>query len=45
MVSVLWSDEAEVIIYRSFPDFRKFHVRKISNENLINHQTYLNVLK
>ncbi|XP_017273776.1 NADPH oxidase organizer 1 [Kryptolebias marmoratus] len=25
MVSVLWSDEAEVIIYRSFPDFRKFH--------------------
>uniref|UniRef100_A0A146Z3H9 NADPH oxidase organizer 1 n=1 Tax=Fundulus heteroclitus TaxID=8078 RepID=A0A146Z3H9_FUNHE len=25
MVSVLWSDEAEVIIYRSFKDFRKFH--------------------
>ncbi|XP_008280974.1 NADPH oxidase organizer 1-like [Stegastes partitus] len=25
MVSVLWSDEAEVIIYRSFQDFKKFH--------------------
>lgn len=26
MVSVLWSDESEVIIYRSFQDFRTFHV-------------------
>ncbi|CAJ1080698.1 NADPH oxidase organizer 1-like [Xyrichtys novacula] len=25
MISVLWSDEAEVIIYRSFQDFKKFH--------------------
>lgn len=25
MVSVLWSDEAEVIIYRSFKDFKTFH--------------------
>ncbi|XP_075342349.1 NADPH oxidase organizer 1-like [Odontesthes bonariensis] len=25
MVSVLWSDEAELIIYRSFQDFKKFH--------------------
>ncbi|XP_044035222.1 NADPH oxidase organizer 1-like [Siniperca chuatsi] len=25
MISVLWSDETEVIIYRSFQDFRKFH--------------------
>ncbi|XP_074519262.1 NADPH oxidase organizer 1b [Halichoeres trimaculatus] len=25
MISVLWSDEAEVIIYRSFRDFKKFH--------------------
>ncbi|XP_034563976.1 NADPH oxidase organizer 1-like [Notolabrus celidotus] len=25
MVSVLWSDEAEIIIYRSFQDFKKFH--------------------
>ncbi|KAM6897517.1 NADPH oxidase organizer 1b [Xenentodon cancila] len=25
MVSVLWSDETEVIIYRSFQDFKKFH--------------------
>lgn len=26
MISVLWSDETEVIIYRSFRDFKKFHV-------------------
>uniref|UniRef100_A0A4W6GBU5 NADPH oxidase organizer 1b n=1 Tax=Lates calcarifer TaxID=8187 RepID=A0A4W6GBU5_LATCA len=26
MISVLWSDETEVIIYRSFQDFKKFHV-------------------
>lgn len=25
MLSVTWSDESEVIIYRSFQDFRKFH--------------------
>ncbi|XP_037611517.1 NADPH oxidase organizer 1-like [Sebastes umbrosus] len=25
MISVLWSDEAEVIVYRSFKDFKKFH--------------------
>lgn len=25
MISVLWSDETEVIIYRSFQDFKKFH--------------------
>ncbi|KAM6964738.1 NADPH oxidase organizer 1-like [Tautogolabrus adspersus] len=25
MVSVLWSDETEVIIYRSFQEFKKFH--------------------
>ncbi|XP_047464600.1 NADPH oxidase organizer 1-like [Mugil cephalus] len=25
MVSVLWSDQAEVIIYRSFRDFKNFH--------------------
>ncbi|KAM9426136.1 NADPH oxidase organizer 1b [Pholidichthys leucotaenia] len=25
MVSVLWSDQSEVIIYRSFKDFKKFH--------------------
>ncbi|XP_016521852.1 NADPH oxidase organizer 1-like [Poecilia formosa] len=25
MLSVLWSDESEVIIYRSFQDFRSFH--------------------
>ncbi|XP_070782998.1 NADPH oxidase organizer 1b [Enoplosus armatus] len=25
MMSVLWSDETEVIIYRSFQDFKKFH--------------------
>lgn len=25
MLSVLWSDETEVIVYRSFQDFRKFH--------------------
>ncbi|XP_019938518.1 NADPH oxidase organizer 1b [Paralichthys olivaceus] len=25
MISVLWSDEAEVIIYRSFQDFKTFH--------------------
>uniref|UniRef100_UPI0037E9A41A NADPH oxidase organizer 1-like n=1 Tax=Semicossyphus pulcher TaxID=241346 RepID=UPI0037E9A41A len=25
MISVLWSDETEVIIYRSFNDFKKFH--------------------
>uniref|UniRef100_A0AAQ5YCS8 NADPH oxidase organizer 1b n=1 Tax=Amphiprion ocellaris TaxID=80972 RepID=A0AAQ5YCS8_AMPOC len=27
MVSVLWSDGAEVIIYRSFQDFKKFHAQ------------------
>lgn len=26
MMSVSWSDEAEVIIYRSFQDFKEFHV-------------------
>ncbi|KAG7506883.1 NADPH oxidase organizer 1-like [Solea senegalensis] len=25
MISVLWSDNAEVIVYRSFQDFKKFH--------------------
>ncbi|XP_041671870.1 NADPH oxidase organizer 1-like [Cheilinus undulatus] len=25
MITVLWSDETEVIIYRSFQDFKKFH--------------------
>ncbi|XP_067432708.1 NADPH oxidase organizer 1-like [Thunnus thynnus] len=25
MISVLWSDETEVIVYRSFQDFKKFH--------------------
>ncbi|XP_054454747.1 NADPH oxidase organizer 1-like [Anoplopoma fimbria] len=25
MISVLWSDETEVIVYRSFKDFKKFH--------------------
>lgn len=25
MLSVLWSDETEVIVYRSFQDFKKFH--------------------
>ncbi|XP_015232550.1 PREDICTED: NADPH oxidase organizer 1-like [Cyprinodon variegatus] len=36
MVSVLWSDESEVIIYRSFQDFKKFHgqlKRKFPNFN------------
>lgn len=31
MMSVLWSDEAEVIVYRSFQEFKKFHV---SNKHL-----------
>lgn len=26
MVSVSWSDETDVILYRSFQDFKKFHV-------------------
>lgn len=26
MVSVSWSDETDVIVYRSFQDFKKFHV-------------------
>lgn len=25
MLSVMWSDQSEVIVYRSFQDFRKFH--------------------
>lgn len=25
MLSVMWSDQSEVIVYRSFKDFRKFH--------------------
>ncbi|XP_071318676.1 NADPH oxidase organizer 1b [Trachinotus anak] len=25
MISVLWSDESEVVIYRSFKDFKEFH--------------------
>ncbi|KAJ0060190.1 hypothetical protein NL108_004046, partial [Boleophthalmus pectinirostris] len=25
MLSVMWSDESEVIVYRSFQDFKKFH--------------------
>lgn len=28
MVSVIWSDGSEIIIYRSFKDFKKFHVSK-----------------
>ncbi|MEQ2312744.1 hypothetical protein AMECASPLE_034374 [Ameca splendens] len=31
MVSVLWSDKSEVIIYRSFQDFEKFH-RQLKNK-------------
>ncbi|XP_054455440.1 NADPH oxidase organizer 1-like [Anoplopoma fimbria] len=27
MISVLWSDETEVIVYRSFKDFKKFHTQ------------------
>ncbi|XP_053721001.1 NADPH oxidase organizer 1-like [Synchiropus splendidus] len=27
MLSVLWSDEAEVIVYRSFGDFKKLHMQ------------------
>lgn len=27
MLSVLWSDQNEIIIYRSFQDFKEFHVR------------------
>lgn len=37
MLSVLWSDESEVIIYRSFQDFRTFHrqlKKKFPNFNL-----------
>ncbi|TNN04084.1 hypothetical protein fugu_001113 [Takifugu bimaculatus] len=30
MMSVSWSDQTEVIVYRSFQDFRKFHARKSS---------------
>ncbi|XP_037611512.1 NADPH oxidase organizer 1-like isoform X1 [Sebastes umbrosus] len=30
MISVSWSDEAEVIVYRSFKDFKKFH-RQLKN--------------
>lgn len=26
MTSVLWSDESEVIVYRSLLDFKEFHV-------------------
>lgn len=26
MISVLWSDAAEVIVYRSYHDFKAFHV-------------------
>lgn len=26
MLSVLWTDQTEVIIYRSFQEFKKFHV-------------------
>lgn len=26
MISASWSDQTEVIVYRSFQDFRKFHV-------------------
>lgn len=33
MISVLWSDEAEVIIYRSFKNFKKLHVSQINNNN------------
>lgn len=31
MLSVLWSDQNEIIIYRSFQDFKEFHVR---NKNI-----------
>ncbi|XP_072229486.1 NADPH oxidase organizer 1-like [Leuresthes tenuis] len=31
MVSVLWSDESELIIYRSFQDFKQFH-RQLKNK-------------
>lgn len=47
MMSVLWSDRTEVIVYRSFQDFKKFHVRASctelcfydSNNNDTNHNT------
>ncbi|KAL4593032.1 NADPH oxidase organizer 1-like, partial [Arapaima gigas] len=25
MTSVLWSDQTEIIVYRSFQEFKKFH--------------------
>ncbi|TNN54934.1 NADPH oxidase organizer 1 [Liparis tanakae] len=27
MISVLWSDDTEVVVYRSFKDFKKFHMQ------------------
>lgn len=30
MISASWSDQTEVIVYRSFQDFRKFHVSTLS---------------
>lgn len=35
MLSVLWSDQNEIIIYRSFQDFKEFHVR---NKNIYIYQ-------
>ncbi|KAJ7984702.1 hypothetical protein DPEC_G00357490 [Dallia pectoralis] len=38
MTSILWSDESEVVVYRSFPDFRNLHRRlkkRFPVENLL----------
>ncbi|XP_054624440.1 NADPH oxidase organizer 1-like [Dunckerocampus dactyliophorus] len=36
MISVLWSDETEVIVYRSYDDFKKFHKRLKKKFSLLN---------
>lgn len=39
MITVSWSDETEVIVYRSFQDFKKFHrqlKKKFTNSNPLN---------
>nr|XP_057918334.1 NADPH oxidase organizer 1-like [Doryrhamphus excisus] len=36
MIAVLWSDETEVIIYRSYDDFKKLHKRLKKKFSLVN---------
>lgn len=36
MVSVLWSDQNDIVVYRTFRDFQKLHVSTITDGMHVN---------